>query len=290
MIYSQAELVEICEQAIEIAKQASKTILECYKNFDSTKDLHLKEDRSPVTIADISANHIIVNALAEVSVGEQKLKLPVLSEESADIHPVSTKLRLQWDDYWLVDPLDGTKEFISQTGEFCINIALIQQHRPIIGVIYSPCDDWVYYAVSGFGAFKRKNGEKSERIFAKKGNLKQNGLQIASSKRQHATRKYNDFLKILEDQQIRYEKVYKGSALKFGLVAEGLIDLYPRFGLTSEWDTAAGDCIVHEAGGLVCDLNGKLLQYNCQEALINPEFIVAGNKDFDWFDMLKKVL
>ncbi len=290
MIYSQTELFEICEQVIEIASQASKVILECYKNFDKYQDVQIKADRTPVTVADLKANQVIIDALAEVTLNEKKIKLPVLSEESADINPVNTKLRLEWEDYWLVDPLDGTKEFLNQSDEFCVIIALVQQHRPTIGVIYSPCDDIVYYAVSGGGAFKREKLQEAVRIFAKKVDLHQNSLKIASSKRQHVTRKYNDFLKILDNQRINYNNIYKGSAIKFGLVATGEIDLYPRFGLTSEWDTAAGDCIVHEAGGIVCDLNGKLLRYNCQEALINPEFFVAGDRSIDWVNWLKKVL
>lgn len=158
MDYSKPDLLKLCEQSIDIAIDAGKIILEHYESFDITKNIRQKSDNSPVTSADIASHNIISNALKE-------FKLPILSEESADINPVNTKLRLEWDNYWLIDPLDGTREFINKTNEFCINIALVKKHRPILGIIYSPYDNLLYYAVQNMGALVKVCGNKSAKLF-----------------------------------------------------------------------------------------------------------------------------
>jgi 3'(2'), 5'-bisphosphate nucleotidase len=276
--YSKEKLFSLCNQCINIAKDAGKIILQYYNSFDASKDLNYKSDNTPITKADLAAHDVIFAGLNNLNLDCKQFKLPVLSEESSEIN---TLLRLSWDDYWLVDPLDGTKEFINKSDEFCINIALIKNHRPILGVIYMPCFDLVYFAIDGYGAYKLSAG--LDVLSAQKiqvNNDFANNINIISSKRHHKTSKYNDFLRKLTKKNLQYNTIQKGSALKFCLIADGTADLYPRFGFTSEWDTAAGDCIVHEAGGIVRDLNNNLLSYNTRETLINPEFYAAGDKDF----------
>lgn len=256
-------LKDLLPHVIQIAEQAGKEILDIY-NTEFTIDL--KQDKSPLTAADMAAHRCIVNGLAKIS------DLPILSEESSEI-PYTE--RASWQRYWLVDPLDGTKEFIKRNGDFTVNIALIDHHKPVLGVVYVPVTGQCYYAADQAGAFK-KNGE-GVALSIQVRNQKSDKLIVAGSK-SHQTPELAEYLAKLPE----HELIAIGSSLKFCLVAEGSADLYPRIGLTSEWDTAAAQCIVEQAGGAVTELDGSTLQYNRKDSLLNPYFLVFGDLSHDW--------
>jgi len=248
----------------QLALDAGSRILEVYnRNFDVTH----KDDRSPLTEADLAAHHTIVDGLESITP-----QWPILSEESSRI---AFSERSKWQRYWLVDPLDGTREFIKRNGEFTINIALIDQHRPVMGVIYVPVSGVFYYAAQGSGAYKQEhNGEPhpvSTRPY-------RGGKVMVAGSRSHRGDSLDGFLERIG----QYEIISMGSSLKSCLVAEGRADIYPRFGPTSEWDTAAAQSIVEEAGGAVTDLSMQPLLYNTKESLLNPFFLVAGDPRYDW--------
>ncbi len=248
----------------EIARQAGTAILEIYKrDFDVME----KPDKSPLTEADLAAHHIIVNKLQSLTP-----EIPVLSEESADI-PYDT--RSQWQTYWLIDPLDGTREFIKRNGEFTVNIALIHEGRAVLGVVYVPVSQITYYGDSEHGAFKMDANGNSSAIQVISEH--QTPLQVAGS-RSHAGDSLLQFLNKLGEHEI----VSMGSSLKLCLVAEGKADVYPRLGPTSEWDTAAAQAVVEAAGGKVTDTNMNPLIYNTKESFLNPYFFVFGDTSVDW--------
>jgi len=258
----------LCAITSDIAKQAGQKILEIY---DSHYQIEQKADNTPVTTADLIAHKIIVEGLSELT-----SDIPVLSEESTKI-PFET--RKQWHRYWLVDPLDGTREFIKRNGEFTVNIALIENHKSILGVIYVPVTKDNYFAWKNGGAFKTEFGQAHKRIHARK--LPSQKPVIAGS-RSHASDRLKDYLDKLGDINL----ISMGSSLKSCLVAEGKADLYPRLGLTSEWDTAAAQCIVEEAGGYITDTNMQPMRYNTKDSLLNPEFFVFGDDSCDWASYL----
>ena len=236
--------------------------------YETDFEVRNKTDRTPLTRADISSHEIICSRLAGLTP-----EIPVLSEESGDI-PYST--RKNWDLYWLVDPLDGTREFIKRNGEFTVNIALIRDNYPILGVIYAPVMELCYYAAKNEGAYKQGNGAADTRLRAK--TSKADALVVAGS-RSHGNQRQQAFFRKMGD---KVETLAMGSSLKFCLVAEGSADIYARFGPTSEWDSAAGQCIVEEAGGRVTDTGFNRLRYNSKESLINPDFLVFSDPAFEW--------
>ena len=187
--------------------------------------------------------------------------------------------RSSWQRYWLVDPLDGTREFVKRNGEFTVNIALIDDHVPVLGVIVVPVTGLCYYARSGGGAFRQGRGETPRPISTRP--LNRRHVTVAGS-RSHAGERLGRFLSRIGD----YDLVSMGSSLKSCLVAEGKADVYPRLGPTSEWDTAAAHCIVDEAGGRLTDTAMHPLRYNTKESLLNPDFFVSGSPDFDWSQYL----
>jgi 3'(2'), 5'-bisphosphate nucleotidase len=254
----------LCSIASDIAKQAGRKILEIY---DTDYEIEKKPDNTPVTTADLIAHKIIMEGLSELT-----SDIPILSEESTKI-PFET--RKQWHRYWLVDPLDGTREFIKRNGEFTVNIALIENHKSILGVIYVPVTKDNYFAWHNGGAYKTEPGQANRKINSRK--LSTEKPRIAGS-RSHASEKLQAYLAKLGD----IELISMGSSLKSCMVAEGKVDLYPRLGLTSEWDTAAAQCIVEEAGGYITDTNMQPLQYNTKDSLLNPEFFVFGDDTCDW--------
>jgi len=234
-------------------------------------DVVQKEDDSPVTIADMAAHAIIDDGLEEIA-GE----FPVLSEESTAI-PFSDRIR--WDTYWLVDPLDGTREFIKRNGEFTVNIALIHNHQPILGCIFVPATGVSYYAANDLGAYKQElNGDAQPIQICKQ---RRDKVIIAGS-RSYQTPEISRFLANIGE----HELLSIGSSLKSCLVAEGKADIYPRLGPTSEWDTAAAHCIVEQAGGFLTDTNMQTLAYNTKESLLNPPFFVFGDSRVNWSDFL----
>lgn len=230
-----------------------------------------KSDNSPLTKADLASHDIILDGLKVLNP-----ELPVLSEESQKIPYEERKL---WDRYWLVDPLDGTKEFIKRTGEFTINIALIENGSPVLGVVHAPVFDATYFACRGFGAFKQA-GEGS-RVKISAGDYRTGKLKIVIS-RNHVGEMLKRMLSNISDG---YESVSRGSSLKLCLVAEGAAHLYPRLWPTSEWDTAASQCVVEEAGGAVTDLDGNPLIYNKPD-LLNPSFMVCGQPPYPWKELI----
>ena len=243
---------------IDVAKMAGNKILEIYN--EESFDHQLKADNSPLTEADIASHNLITQQLKTITP-----KIPILSEESSSI---LWQERKQWECYWLIDPLDGTKEFIKKNGEFTVNIALIYKHEPILGVVHAPVlnETWV--------GEKGKISKKIEKGIARTIRVKQHKpgevYKVVGS-RSHAGDSLNEFLKELE----KYELVSMGSSIKFCLVAEGKAHIYPRFGLTSEWDTAAAHAVVNSAGGEVINNETKMpLKYNTKDSLLNPYFIV----------------
>ncbi len=240
------------ELVIEIAKNASSEIMQIYnsQNFE----IELKNDNSPVTKADITSHNIIIEGLKRIS------EYPILSEE--DVIPY--EIREKWTKFWLVDPLDGTKDFIAKNGQFTINIALIDNEKPVLGVVYIPYSDDVYYAQINNGAFK--NGK---RIFNKSARID----LIAADSNFHSTHAMKDFFKLHNIKNIK--KI--GSSIKICKLAEGKIDVYPRLNETKEWDTAATHIIANEAGCKLIDIKTKNeLKYN-KKSYKNNFFIASRN-------------
>jgi 3'(2'), 5'-bisphosphate nucleotidase len=251
-----------------LAKQAGERILAIYEQDFSVVHKH---DQTPVTEADMAAHAVIDDGLEEIAA-----EYPVLSEESTSI-PFEDRAR--WETYWLVDPLDGTREFIKRNGEFTVNIALIQNHQPILGAIYAPVLGVSYYAAKGLGAYKQERDQEPVAIQVTK---KAHKKIIVAGSRSHQSEELKRFLANLPD----YELISMGSSLKSCLVAEGKADIYARLGPTSEWDTAAAHCIVEEAGGHLTDTNMQTLAYNTKESLLNPHFFVFGDTQTNWADYL----
>ena len=269
-MFEPAQLPHLLEHIETIARRAGQEILHVYQQDFSVSD---KSDNTPVTEADIAAHRCIIEGLGDLSI-----QYPILSEESDDI-PFET--RRQWETYWLVDPLDGTKEFIKHNGEFSVNIALIHQSRPVLGLVHAPVLKLTYRAAKDLGAYRTKDNQESIKISSV--NVA-DPIRIAAS-RHHPSARMNQCLEYLGEHTI----IPMGSSLKSCLVAEGKADLYPRLGLTSEWDTAACQCVVEEAGGKVAQIDGSPLRYNTKESLLNPEFLVWGDSSFGWIELFKKV-
>jgi 3'(2'), 5'-bisphosphate nucleotidase len=250
---------------LRLVAEAGAAILEVYA---ADHGVEYKSDASPLTRADSAAHAILCAGLRHLTP-----EIPVLSEESAAEH--ATSVRHPWTDFWLIDPLDGTKEFISRNGEFTVNVALIHDHRPVFGVVAAPVLDVVYYGVEGVGAFvAHANGEarpiQSRRPAA-------SPLVIVGS-RSHRGDSLEAVLARIGPHAMRP----MGSSLKFCLVAEGTADFYPRLGPTSEWDTAAAQAVVEAAGGAVTTLDGTPLRYNERDTLLNPHFLVFGDTARSW--------
>jgi len=277
--------------ALLAAKDAGRAILDVYnQNFD----ISYKKDHSPLTQADQRSHSIIVSHLSDLT-GE---RLPILSEEGESS---SYKQRRRWEYFWIVDPLDGTKEFIKKNDEFTVNIAQIHQNRPILGVIYVPVKDVFYFAGDGLGAYRIDNsdilaiGTKRlvkndsarvlETILARSIKLpddkhrfekKDSQITIVGS-RSHATKELEAFIETMRKKHEQVEFISAGSSLKLCLVAEGRADIYPRLGPTMEWDTAAGQVIVEQAQGSVLNYDmDEPLRYN-KKNLLNPWFIARIN-------------
>ncbi|MBR9729358.1 3'(2'),5'-bisphosphate nucleotidase CysQ [Shewanella intestini] len=263
---------DIIEQIIDIATQAGQEIRSIYQNGNFEREI--KSDNTPVTSADLAANEIICRKLAELTPD-----IPILSEEAVNI-PLSD--RQHWQRYWLVDPLDGTGEFIAGSGDFSVIIALVEHNRPIVGVVYVPMTQVCYYAIAGLGAYKRDNGQE---LRIKSNSLTQqqtDQLRVAVSRRQDP----KSVLKLFNHAKHCELVVLGGAALKSCLVAEGRADCYVRLGPTGEWDTGAAQIIVEEAGGALMDINLQPMSYNERETLENPNFIVVGSPNLAWDEIL----
>jgi len=267
------QLKILLSEVVRIAKQAGEKIMEVY---EAGFDIETKEDNSPVTTADLAANDVIEREL------NQLLPLfPILSEESAS---VPFDQRATRETYWLVDPLDGTKEFIKRRDSFTVNIALIHTNQSILGVIYAPALGVSYYACRGGGSYKETATISEHQIHARA----LPGKAVFAGSRSHPGKALAKFLENFKDDIGDYELISMGSSLKMCLVAEGSADLYPRLWLTSEWDTAAAHCIVDEAGGQLVKTDMSPLLYNTKDSLLNPYFFTIGNNDVDWVKYLPK--
>jgi 3'(2'), 5'-bisphosphate nucleotidase len=247
-------------------------ILEFYAQR-KTIEVTTKSNATPLTQADTVASQMIVEYLNHLTPD-----VPVLSEEGADI-PFSE--RKSWDYYWLVDPLDGTREFLEGTDEFTVNIALIHKHKSVLGFIYQPTTRDFFYAATEKGVWWEKADGTQTPIHARKFNPEQINVLIS----RHHTPKW--LTQRLENSGISYHFEPVGSSLKFCRLAAGVADMYPRGGPTSEWDTAAGQCILEQAGGLVLQISGDPLTYNKKESLENPSFMAIADKNADWPTWLK---
>ncbi|MFH4670485.1 3'(2'),5'-bisphosphate nucleotidase CysQ [Vibrio alginolyticus] len=268
------DLSHLLPQVIEIARSAGQMILEIYEK--KQYEAYTKSDETPVTSADIAAHKFITERLSDLTPD-----IPVLSEEGADI---SLEQRAQWERYWLVDPLDGTQEFIARSGDFATIIALVDNNRPTMGVVYGPVSGVTYYAYNGKGAWKIPDMSDSVKIHTHKHEQPEQSIAIAISRRQDINRITNRM-----SSAWNYDLIPLGSAaLKACLVAEGAVDCYLRLGPTGEWDTAATQCIVEEAGGRILSTQLEPLSYNERETLENPNFIVLGDADLPWNEILQR--
>lgn len=256
----------LLESVVALAREAGRAILAIY---GSEFGVAQKSDQSPLTAADLASHELIVAGL-----GRLKPKFPVLSEESA---ATAFEDRKKWISFWLVDPLDGTKEFVKRNGEFTVNIALVHEHTPVLGVVHAPALGLTYFAAEGCGAFRQHGEETPQCIRARP---RAPLVPVVVGSRSHVNAEMETYLSRLGECELRPV----GSSLKLCLVAEGAADLYPRIGLTSEWDTAAAHCVVTEAGGAVTDLRGGPLVYNARDGLLNPYFLVYGDKSRPWLD------
>lgn len=265
-----AELHALVDPLRSIARGAGERILEIY---DVGFQVRQKDDLTPLTEADLAAHRHIEQGLRQLLP-----EVPVLSEESP---PVASATRRDWEWLWLVDPLDGTREFIARSGQFSVNIALIRRHAPILGLIYIPTRQLCYFATLHGGAFKQERHTPPRAIRTRI--PAEDPIRVAggSHRTGRPLRTYLDYLG-------HHHYLSLGSSLKSCLVAEGTVDLYPRFGPTSEWDTAAAQIIVEEAGGGLTDMFMRPLRYNARPTLINPDFFAFGDPGRDWSQYLPR--
>ena len=254
---------ELEKAILQIARDAGEAIMKVYAQ-DFT--VEFKGDNSPLTAADTAAHHIIEQGLNILTPS-----IPVLSEESANSDWQTRKI---WPRYWLVDPLDGTREFVKKNGEFTVNIALIEEGHATFGVIYAPALKILWWGDELQGAFVQLEGV-TKKIAVDK--TQRNNLRVAAS-RSHLDETTSAALARMGE----VERLSMGSSLKFCRIAEGAMDVYPRFAPTSEWDTAAGQAILEAAGGVVLNLDGSPFRYNSKDSLLNPHFIALANADLPW--------
>lgn len=255
---------ELLDEIVALALVAGEQIMAIYK---TDFDVEHKADESPLTAADMAAHRAIVAGLETLDAS-----VPILSEESGDA--ASWEERRAWTHHWLVDPLDGTKEFVKKNGEFTVNIALIEDGVATLGVVHVPARNETYYAAKGIGAFKTEGGVERKITVTRPA---ARPMRVAGS-RSHGNDDTRRFIENLGETEV----VSIGSALKLCLVAEGAVDVYPRFGPTSEWDTGAAQCVVEQAGGQVTDMSLKRLGYNGKDSILNPYFLVFGDDSVDW--------
>lgn len=261
---------------LRIAKTAGNAILSVYQRAGDI-DVTIKDDNSPLTEADRDAHEIIIAELKEFTPS-----IPILSEESDG---TSVDERLSWSRYWLVDPLDGTKEFIKRNGEFTVNIALINNGAPELGIVHVPVTNISYLGKTGVGAWKVAATGEVDAISIANFDLNQGQVRIVAS-RSHRGDLLDQLINTLEAKLGEAEVVSMGSSLKICLLAEGKADIYPRLAPTSEWDTAAAHAILAAAGGDIVDTEFQALRYNQKESMLNPHFIAISDISYDWQSLL----
>ena len=253
------------EALVAIAREAAAAILDVYETDFAVQT---KDDRSPLTAADLAAHRVIAHRLAELTP-----EVPLLSEEGGGI---DWDTRRAWSRYWLVDPLDGTREFVKRNGEFTVNIALIEDGVPVLGVVHAPVLHYLVHARRGVGCWLREAKPDRDMALGTR-RPAQAPLRVAAS-RSHLDVRTARVLDAIGE----HARIGLGSSLKFCRIAEGCADVYPRFGPTSEWDTAAGQCVLEAAGGAVLGMDGEPLRYNRGPALLNPDFIALGDPGLPW--------
>lgn len=257
------------EQLVDISRRAGLAILEWY---DGEMGITRKSDDSPLTNADLASHKLIVAELARYWP-----EIPILSEEAADI---PWKTRQGWSQYWLIDPLDGTKEFINHNGEFTVNIALIRKQQPVLGVVHVPVTDTSYFGEAELGAWCQSGTSPARAIHVRQPAA---DPAVIVGSRSHANPELAKQLNNLGPHKL----TSMGSSLKFCHIAEGLADFYPRTGPTCEWDTAAAHAVVQAAGGKVVKIDGTALEYNEKESYLNPHFFVFGDAQKPWLKPFK---
>jgi 3'(2'), 5'-bisphosphate nucleotidase len=259
------DLHALLPAVLDLARAAGREIMEVY-----ARDFRVDEkaDSSPLTDADLRSQKVILAGLARLTPG-----VPILAEE-AEASAVAFEERAKWQEYWLVDPLDGTREFVSRNPEFTVNIALVRAHHPVLGVVHVPAQTLDYYGSEGSGAFRQAAGQPGRQIRVTKA---ANPVRVVGSK-SHRGDSLDGLLARLGPHELKPV----GSSLKLCLVAEGLADFYPRLGPTMEWDIAAAQAVLECAGGHVTDLDGQPLRYNTRSSLLNPHFIAYGDASRDW--------
>jgi len=266
----------------DTCRRAGDAILTVYEKQDP--GIETKSDDSPLTEADLAAHRVIVDGLERLAPG-----IPVLSEES---RVVDYDVRKKWQRYFLVDPLDGTKEFISRNGEFTVNIALIEDGAPVLGVVFVPVQDLMYcgYRADDDVAFVEREGVRTAiRTRQLRDRLRAGEALTVVASRRHGSDTLQDCLRVLERHFSAIDTRNMGSSLKLCLVAEGQADFYPRLAPTSEWDTAAAHAIVESAGGMVVDTGFMPLRYNTKADILNPFFYVIGDATFPWESILQEI-
>ena len=266
----------LLDQIIQLSVRAGGAILEIY-NSSSDFNTETKADNSPVTDADKAAHNVLYDHLLAID-----SNVPVLSEEGS---LPDFETRSSWHKYWIIDPLDGTKEFIKRNGEFTVNIALIENGVPVLGVVHVPVLGVTYAGAASLGAIKI-DSEGEHKIQAAKAPEKGLGTVRVVASRSHGSEAVEKCVGTLEKFFGSVERKSMGSSLKLCLVAEGEADIYPRLALTSEWDTAAAQAVVEAAGGVVLDSDLKELRYNTKADILNPFFYVLGDSSFNWPKLL----
>lgn len=269
-----SRLEDLVPELKAIAIAAGEAILHVY-NSEEAISIENKADDSPVTQADYAAHHVIEKGLKTLTP-----EIPILSEEGG---LPSFEERQTWSQYWLVDPLDGTKEFINKNGEFTVNIALIESGRAVLGMVYVPVTATLYYGLEGIGSYKVSQGVQT--TLTVRPITPQHDIKIVGSRR-HGAEALDTLLERVSPHFKSTSLVSMGSSLKICALAEGSADWYPRLALTSEWDTAAAHAVLSAAGGCILDDQLQPLTYNSKESLLNPYFHAVGDKTFDWQALL----
>ena len=269
-------MADLLNSMINIAREAGEVTLAIYREDDV--GLEFKADKSPLTRADLAANNIIFDGLKDIAP-----TIPILSEEGP---LVGYSNRCQWDEYFLVDPLDGTKEFINRNGEFTVNIALIREGCPVLGVVFVPVEN-VVFSGTQIDIPKAFVSRKNQVREIKTRPIELDKVLTVLTSRRHGRKADSNFLINLNKHFAAIETKAIGSSLKFCIVAEGQADIYPRLAPTSEWDTAAAQAIVESAGGAVLGPSLHPLRYNTKSDMLNPNFIVIGDKNFPFSEVLR---
>jgi len=266
----ESELIELSKKLITICDDADTQIMSIYSSGQEGEEI--KEDGSPVTLADLASHKVIVEGLSEL-----KQKFPILSEEDTNSQKKECSL------FWLVDPLDGTKEFINKNGEFTVNIALIENGKPIMGIVSAPALGETFIGIAGLGASKITKSGKKE-IQPSQQDLEKCRITLSKSHQSESDKK---FIKATQKIFSKIEIIPAGSSLKLCRVAEGSADIYCRLGPTYQWDIAAGQAIVESAGAVINSLEGLSLNYKFDSQLRNPYFYCSGDPSFNWHSIFK---